>query len=29
MAPQKTPLADAWEDDWETMADVRLPLLNM
>jgi hypothetical protein len=28
MPPQKTPLADAWEDDWESIADVRLPLLS-
>jgi hypothetical protein len=26
MPPQKMPLADAWEDDWERIVDVRLPL---
>ena len=25
MAPKNT-LADAWEDDWESLADVRMPL---
>lgn len=28
MPPTKAQPADAWEDDWESIADVRLPLLN-
>jgi hypothetical protein len=26
MPPPNMPLAGAWEDDWESMADVRVPL---
>jgi len=25
MLPKKTAAADAWDDDWESLADVRLP----
>jgi hypothetical protein len=27
MPQQQTPLANAWQDDWESIADVCLPLL--
>ena len=27
MPPKKDAVADAWDEDWETLADVRMPLI--